>query len=182
MFSSQLYLPFQLFTKPSRWFSFWVIITSLDSTVARAQVKRLRIKITPPRIIGERHGWIDMQGRCYVYEGWDELWLSRGHVSLPQLRRFTSQRRSVFFWWRLMSHFYRICDEQITEVVKGLRLRLMLLLEERKDLEATTHALHALHRLTHRQQSSPTYPKPTTLNLIEKYLRTKTFLIKYEVF
>lgn len=37
------------------------------------QVKRLRIKITPPRIIGERHGWIDMLGRCYVYEGWDEL-------------------------------------------------------------------------------------------------------------
>jgi hypothetical protein len=46
---------------------------NMTAYVRYFQVKRLRIKITPPRIIGERHGWIDMLGRCYVYEGWDEV-------------------------------------------------------------------------------------------------------------
>lgn len=69
-----------------------------------------------------------------------------------------------------MGRRYKICDEQVTEIVKGLRLRLMQLLEEREDLEAATHALHILHRLTHCLQSRPSYPKPVTWDLIESYL------------
>ena len=33
-----------------------------------------RIRADPLyRVIGERRGWIDMFGRCYVYFGWDEI-------------------------------------------------------------------------------------------------------------
>jgi hypothetical protein len=46
----------------------------------------------------------------------------------------------------------------------------MQLLEERDDLEAATHALHALHRLSDPKQSRPAYPKPVTWGLVESYL------------
>lgn len=69
------------------------------------------------------------------------------------------------------SRKYRICDEQVTEIIKGLRLRLRQLLEEREDLEAVTHALHILHRMVHRLQSRPSYPRPVTWDLIESYLK-----------
>ena len=70
-----------------------------------------------------------------------------------------------------MKRRYKICDEQVTEIVKGLRLRLMQFLEEREDLEAATHAFHILHRMTYRLQSRPSYPRPVTWDLIESYLK-----------
>ena len=70
-----------------------------------------------------------------------------------------------------MGRRYKICDEQVTEIVKGLRLRLRQLLEEREDLEAATHALHILHRLTLRRKSRPSYPRPVTWDLVESYLK-----------
>ena len=70
-----------------------------------------------------------------------------------------------------MKRRYKICDDHVTEIVKGLRLRLMQLLEEREDLEAATHALHALHRLTDPQQQRPAYPRPVTWDLVENYLK-----------
>lgn len=66
---------------------------------------------------------------------------------------------------------FRICDEQVTEIVKGLRLRLRQLLEEREDLEAATHALHVLHRMIYNLQSRPSYPRPVTWDLVESYLK-----------
>ena len=69
-----------------------------------------------------------------------------------------------------MGRRFKICDEQVTEIVKGLKLRLTQLLEEREDLEAATHTLHILHRMTFRLQSRPSYPKPVTWGLIEHYL------------
>jgi hypothetical protein len=61
-----------------------------------------------------------------------------------------------------MKRRFKICDEQVTEIVKGLRLRLMQLLEERQDLEVATHALHTLHWMIHRYQSRLSYPRPVT--------------------
>jgi len=46
---------------------------SMTSSVRYFNVKRYDLRGDPSRLIGERHGWIDQLGRCYVYDGWDEL-------------------------------------------------------------------------------------------------------------
>jgi len=46
---------------------------SMTSSVRYFNVKRYDLRGEPFRLIGERHGWIDQLGRCYVYYGWEEL-------------------------------------------------------------------------------------------------------------
>ena len=46
---------------------------SMTSYVRYFTVKRYDLRGDPSRLIGERHCWIDQLGRCYVYDGWEEL-------------------------------------------------------------------------------------------------------------
>jgi len=56
-----------------------------------------------------------------------------------------------------MKPCYKICGEQATEIVKGLRFWLIQLLGERENLEAAMLAIDALYRLTHCLQSRPIF-------------------------
>jgi hypothetical protein len=52
---------------------------------------------------------------------------------------------------------HRLYPHEIPEVVKGLRLRLAQLLEEKQDAESAEIALRTLHRLTRKATGRPKY-------------------------
>jgi len=54
---------------------------------------------------------------------------------------------------------HHLYGHEISEVVKGLRLRLLQLLVDRKDEESAENAFRTLHRLTRSEPGRPRYPE-----------------------
>lgn len=69
-----------------------------------------------------------------------------------------------------MTRRHRIHEEEVPEVIEGLRLRLQVHLETREDLEAATIAFRAFYRLMRHRAGRPGYPEPVTWSLIESWI------------
>ena len=65
---------------------------------------------------------------------------------------------------------HRLSDEEVPEVIEGLKLRLLQHLETEDYLEAATVAFRAFYRLITHQVGRPNYPEPVTWNTIAEWL------------
>ncbi len=64
---------------------------------------------------------------------------------------------------------HRLYRHEIPEVNKGLRLRLLQLLDKREDEKSAEIALRTLYRLTREEPGRPKYPK-FTWDILEYFL------------
>ena len=65
---------------------------------------------------------------------------------------------------------HRLYEEEIPEVIEGLRLRLQHHLKMREDIHGATVSFHAFYRLSTYCRGRPSYPSPVTWDLIESYV------------
>ena len=87
--------------------------------------------------------------------------------------------RERFFWYRtqeitvpLSERRHRLYSHEIPEIIEGLRLRLMALLEKREEPERAEVAFHTFYRLEGGIVGRPKYPEFSWANLklyLEQY-------------
>ena len=59
----------------------------------------------------------------------------------------------------LSTRRHHLNEQEIPEIIRGLMLRLLQLLDEREGLASAEIAYRALHRLTNKDRGRPKYPE-----------------------